>query len=253
MTPHKVRHCFLGLLIIAMTVMSACAGNIPAAPKDQRAEYDPWEPLNRRIGNFNEGLDKVTFKPLAKGYQKVMPEFVERGVHNFSVNLLGPMFIINNFLQGKPGRGFSEFGRFVTNTTFGIGGLFDLAAKGGLESSPETFGQTFAVWGIPDGPYVVIPVLGGRTLSGAFAIPLNFASDPTFYLDDSTEKWALYGIRTIDLRMQLFAAEEVLLKDAYDPYLTKRESFLQNRRFRIYDGDPPEDEDFYDDFLEEEE
>ena len=251
MPPHRVRHCLLGLFIIAMTVMSACAGNIPAAPKDQRADYDPWEPLNRRIGNFNEGLDKVTFKPLAKGYEKVMPEFVEKGVHNFSMNLLGPMFIINNFLQGKPGRGFNELGRFVTNTIFGIGGLFDLAAKGGLESSPETFGQTFAVWGIPDGPYVVIPVLGGRTLSGAFAIPLNFASDPTFYLDDSTEKWLLYGIRTIDLRMQLFPAEEVLLKDAYDPYLTKRESFLQNRRFRIYDGDPPEDEDFYDDFLEE--
>lgn len=252
MTPHRVRHCFLGFFIVAMTVLSACAGNIPAAPKDQRAEYDPWEPLNRRISNFNEGFDKVTFKPLAKGYQKVMPEFMEKGVHNFSMNLLGPLFIINNFLQGKPGRGFDEFGRFLTNTIIGIGGLFDVATPIGLESKPETFGQTFAVWGIPDGPFVVVPILGPRTLSGAFAIPLNFASDPTFYLDDSTEKWLLYGIRTIDLRMQLFTAEK-LIEDSYDRYLTIRESFLQNRQFRIYDGDPPEDEDFYDDFLEEEE
>jgi len=251
MPPHRIRRCFLGLFVIVMTAMSACAGNMPSAPKDQRAEYDPWEPLNRRISNFNDGLDKVTFKPLAKGYQKVMPEFVERGVHNFSVNLLGPMFSINNFLQGKPGRGAKEFGRFLINSTIGIGGLIDVATHSGIESSPETFGQTFAVWGISDGPYVVVPVLGPRTLSGVFAIPLDFAGDPTFYLDDSTDKWIIYGIRAIDLRMQLFTAEE-LIADSYDRYLAIRESFLQNRQFRIYDGDPPEDEDFYDDFLEEE-
>ena len=248
----RVGQYFPGLIIIAMIVLSACAGNIPAAPKDQRADYDPWEPLNRRVSNFNDGFDKVTLKPLAKGYQKIMPEFVEKGVHNFSVNLLGPMFIINNFLQGKPARGVNEFGRFLTNTIFGIGGLFDVATESGLESSPETFGQTFAVWGIPDGPYVVVPFLGPRTLSGAFAIPLDFAGDPTFYLDDSTDKWIIYGIRAIDLRMQFFTAEE-LIADSYDRYLTIRESFLQNRRFRIYDGDPPEDEDFYDEFLDEEE
>ena len=246
------RQSLLALCIVALALLSACAGNIPAAPKDQRAATDPWEPLNRRISNFNEGFDKVSFKPLAKGYQKVMPEFVERGVHNFSMNLLGPLNIINNFLQGKPARGVNEFGRFLTNTTVGIGGLFDVASKVGLESNPETFGQTFAVWGIPDGPYVVIPILGPRTLSGAFAIPLNFLADPVFHADDSTDKWVIYGIRTIDARMQLFKVE-ALIGDSYDRYLTIRESFLQNRRFRIYDGDPPEDEDFYDDFLEEEE
>ncbi len=250
MPPNSVRQCFIGICVIAMTVLSACAGNIPAAPKDQRAEYDPWEPLNRRVSNFNEGFDSVTFKPLAMGYYKVIPGFAQSGVNNFSTNLLGPLNIINNFLQGKPGRGFKEFGRFLTNTIIGIGGLFDVATPIGLESSPETFGQTFAVWGIPDGPYVVVPVLGPRTLSGVFAIPLNFASDPTFYLDDSTEKWLLYGIRAIDLRMRLFAAEK-LIEGSNDRYLAIRESFLQNRRYRIYDGDPPEDEDFYEDFLDE--
>ena len=252
MPSHRVRQYFPGLCIIAMFVLSACAGNIPAAPKDQRAEYDPWEPLNRRVSNFNEGLDKVTLRPLAKGYQAIMPGFVEQGVHNFSVNLLGPMFVINNFLQGKPGRGGKEFGRFLINSIIGIGGLFDVATNMGIDSSPETWGQTFAVWGIADGPYVVVPVLGPRTLSGAFAIPLDFLSDPTFYLEDSTDKWIIYGIRAIDLRMQLFTAEE-LIADSYDRYLAIRESFLQNRRYRIYDGNPPEDDDFYDEFLDEEE
>ena len=250
MPSNSDRYCLLALCIVALHLLSACAGNIPAAPKDQRAATDPWEPLNRRVSNFNEGFYKATFTPLAKGYQKIMPGFVEKGVHNFSMNLLGPMFIINNFLQGKPGRGFSEFGRFLANTTFGIGGLFDIATAGGLESSPETFGQTFAVWGMPDGPYVVIPVLGPRTLSGAVAIPFDFLADPLFHVDDNTTKWIIYGIRLIDVRVQLFKAE-ALIGDSYDRYLTIRESFLQNRRFRIYDGDPPEDEDFYDEFLDE--
>jgi len=232
---------------------AGCAGNIPAAPKDERAATDPWEPLNRRLHNFNDGFDKVTYKPLAKGYEKVIPEFARKGVTNFGKNLRGPMHIINNVLQGKAGRGFTEFGRFLTNTIFGIGGLFDIATSAGIEEYPETFGETFAVWGIPDGPYVVIPFLAPTTLSGAFALPFFFLADPIFYLDDSTDKWIIYGIRAINLRQRLFAAEEALLEDSFDPYLTTRESILQNRQFRIYDGDPPEDEDFYDDFLEEEE
>ena len=127
MSSRRFRQYFLGFFIVAITALSACAGNIPAAPKDQRAEYDPWEPLNRRISNFNEGFDKVTFKPLAKGYQAVMPGFVEKGVHNFSMNLLSPQFIINNILQGKPGRGGKECGRFLINSTIGIAGLIDVA------------------------------------------------------------------------------------------------------------------------------
>ncbi|MDX1405916.1 MAG: VacJ family lipoprotein [Woeseiaceae bacterium] len=248
----RLRQCLITVCVLAATLLTACAGNIPAAPRDQRAEYDPWEPLNRRIYNFNRGFDKVTFKPLAKGYQWIMPEFAERGIHNASVNLLGPLFIINNLLQGKPRRAGKEFGRLLINTVFGLGGLIDAASTVGIESSPETFGQTFAVWGISDGPFVVVPILGPRVLSSAVAIPLNFAADPTFYMDDSTEKWAIYGIRAIDARMQLFAAEEQL-EDAYDPYLRVREAYLQFRRYQIYDGNPPEDEDFYDDFLEEEE
>lgn len=145
MPPNTVRIQLLFLGIVAITLLSACAGNIPAAPKDQRAATDPWEPLNRRISNFNEGFDKVTFKPLAKGYQVIMPGFARKGIRNFSTNLRGPLNIINNFLQGKAGKGSAEFVKFLTDSTFGIGGLFGIASAGGLESNPETFGETFAV------------------------------------------------------------------------------------------------------------
>jgi len=235
-----------------MTMLAGCAGTMPAAPKDQRAATDPWEPLNRRIYNFNTGFDNIALKPLAKGYEKIMPEFAKKGVGNFSSNLLGPRNIINNFLQGKPGRGIDEFARFIANTVFGIGGLFDAAGRVGMEPYPERFGETFAVWGIFDGPYVVIPFLGPATVSDAFGIPLGFLSDPLFHVDDNSTKWIIYGIRYIDIRERLFAAE-MLTADSFDRYLTIRESYLQNRQFRIYDGDPPEDEDFYDEFLEEEE
>ena len=249
----KPRQCLIGVSIVVMAMLAGCAGSIPAAPKDQRAATDPWEPLNRRIYNFNTGFDNVTFKPLAKGYEKVVPEFAKKGVGNFSRNLLAPRNIINNLLQGKPGRAMVEFGRFLTNTTFGIGGLFDPATSSGLEAYPERFGETFAVWGMPEGPYVVIPVLGPNTVSSAVGIPFGFLTDPLFYADDDSTKWIIYGIRAIHFRERLFAAEDALFKDSFDRYLTMRESFLQNRRFRIYDGDPPEDEDFYDEFLDEEE
>jgi phospholipid-binding lipoprotein MlaA len=239
-------------ICLAALFLAACAGNIPAAPKDQRAATDPWEPLNRRVSNFNDGLDKVTFKPLAKGYEAIVPRFARQGVGNFSRNLLGPMNMINNLLQGKPKHSGVELGRFLINSTMGLGGLVDIATDSGIPAYAEPFGETFAVWGIPDGPYVVIPLLGPRTLSGVFAIPLNFLADPLFHVDDSTLRWSVYGLRAVDLRQRLFAAE-ALTKDSFDRYLTIRESFLQNRRFRIYDGEPPEDEDFYDEFLEEDE
>ena len=243
--------CVAFLACAAAILLSGCAGNIPAAPKEERAATDPWEPLNRRVSNFNDGFDRVTFKPLAKGYEAVVPRFARQGVGNFSRNLLSPLNIINNMLQGKPGRSGVELGRFIINSTMGLGGLVDIATDSGIGSYPETFGQTFAVWGISDGPYVVLPILGPRTLSGAFAVPLNFLADPLFHADDNTLRWSIYGLRAIDLRQRLFAAE-ALTKDSYDRYLTIRESYLQNRRFRIYDGDPPEDEDFYDEFFDDE-
>lgn len=237
--------------LICALLLSGCATK-PAAPKDQRSTADPWEPMNRQIHGFNTGLDKVTLKPIAKGYQKVFPQFLRTGIGNFSSNLRSPLNAINSFLQGKGKTGLSESGRFLANSTIGLLGILDVATAMGLEKHNEDFGQTFAKWGVPDGPYVVLPLLGPRTLRDALAVPLNFLADPLLWYNNTSVRDKLYILRLIDVRERLFTVE-ALLKGSKDRYLSLREAYLQHRLFLIYDGDPPEDDDFYDEFLEDDE
>jgi phospholipid-binding lipoprotein MlaA len=241
------RNCVIAVLLLGALVVSGCATQHPPAAKEDRSPADPWEPLNRHIHAFNNNVDRYTFKPLAEGYEAVVPRPVRQGIGNFSRNLFGPLYIVNNFLQGKIGRGFSETGRFLANSTLGLAGFIDIGKGMGLETYREDFGETLAVWGVPDGPFVVVPILGPRTLRDALMIPLNFAADPSFWIKDDLTRWSLYLVRAVDLRAQLFAAD-ALLEDSYDRYLTIRESYLQRRRYQIYDGNPPVDDDFYDDF-----
>jgi phospholipid-binding lipoprotein MlaA len=235
-------------ILIATALLSGCASNQP--PPESRVPHDPWEPLNRPIHSVNTGFDRVLLRPLAKGYEIIVPSFMRRGVTNFSRNLRTPLTAINNLLQGKGAAATNDAGRFLVNSTFGVLGIFDFATPAGFDFNEEDFGQTFAVWGVPAGPYVVIPVLGPRTLSEAFAIPLNFLADPLFHYRNSSARDRLYALRTIDVRQRLFAADE-LLKDSTDRYITIRESYLQRRQYLIYDGNPPVDDDFYDDFYDD--
>jgi phospholipid-binding lipoprotein MlaA len=237
--------------ILFLTMMVGCAGTIPPAAREDRAPADPWEPLNRRISNFNNGLDKVTMKPIAKGYQALLPDPMQQGITNFSNNLLGPLFIINNLLQGKFKKSLSETGRFLANSTWGILGFANVGADLGMTTYREDFGQTLATWGVPDGPYVVVPFLGPRTLRGAVTIPLFFYVDPLSLIEDDATRWAIWGVRFIDLRARLFTID-ALVENSFDRYLTIRESYLQNRRFLILDGEESEeDDDFYDDFADD--
>ena len=227
-------------------LVSACA----TVPEGSRVDYDPWEPLNRDIYAVNDFGDRYLLKPIAQGYDWILPDFVQTGISNFSRNLLAPGSAVNNFLQGKPRDGFSEISRFLFNSTLGIGGLIDVATIGGLERRYEDFGQTFAVWGVPDGPYVVVPFLGPRTLRDAAAIPLNFWADPLWHYEVRNVRNQLEVLRLINLRANLLRLDK-FLDDSKDPYVTIRESYLQNRKFEIYDGDPPADDDFYDEFEED--
>ena len=253
--PHsRVR---LSVLIFALTIglqIAAC-GTMPRAADGSKIEPtpgDPWEPLNRPIHLFNGGLDKVTFKPAAQVYQIIVPKVLRLGVTNFSLNLRAPLNIINHFLQGKPREGLKQTGRFVMNSTFGIGGLMDVATGAGLPETKEDFGQTLAVWGVPNGPYVVVPFIGPRTLRDAVMIPLNILADPLLHYNDSSVRDKVYLIRAIDLRARLFASE-TLVEDAYDPYVRIREGYLQNRQGKIDDKDvdaddaSEDDDDYYDD------
>jgi phospholipid-binding lipoprotein MlaA len=220
-------------------------------PDDRRNETDPWEPMNRSLFRVNVAIDNATLKPIAKGYRYVLPRAVRKGISNFYRNLTTPRSAVNNFLQGKPANGFNEIGRFLFNSTFGIAGIFDVATSGGMEEYREDFGQTAAVWGVPDGPYVMLPFLGPKTLRDALLSPLDIAADPLYQYDVASVRDRLYVLRLVDLRYRLLVADK-LLDDSKDPYVTARESYLQNREYEIYDGDPPEDDDFFDEFLEEE-
>lgn len=238
-------------VLFAAAALVACAPTGKVSPPEQRAPADPWEPLNRRIDNFNTTVDKATLKPLAKGYRAVVPNFARRGVTNFFDNLGTPAVALNNFLQGKPGAGLSDLGRLVFNSTLGVGGLFDIATPMGLPQHDEDFGQTFAVWGAGAGPYLVLPMLGPSTLRDALATPLDFASRPLFWYENSSVKDKLRVINIIDVRARLLNAEG-FLENSNDPYITLRESYLQNRNYKIHDGDPPLEDDFYDDMLDDE-
>ena len=179
--------------------------------------------MNRPLYRAHTAIDNATMKPLAKGYRKIMPGPVRKGISNFFRNLTTPRSIINNFLQGKPKQGFSEIGRFAFNSTFGIGGLIDIATIGGMEEYREDFGQTAAVWGIPDGPYVMLPLLGPQTLRDAIMLPVNIIADPLYQYENSSVRDKLYFVRLIDLRYRVLAADS-FLEDSKDPYVTMRVS-----------------------------
>ena len=232
-----------GVLLSVAAAMGACASTAELS----NPESDPWEPMNRGIYKFNNTLDRAIMRPIAIGYRWIMPTFAARGVTNFSKNLRTPSSALNNFLQGKPRQGMSDIARFIFNSTIGVAGLFDVASAAGLEEYEEDFGQTLAVWGVPDGPFVVIPLLGPFTLRDGVALPVNIYTDLLIHYDNSSVRDKLYILRLINLRARLLTVDR-LLKDSKDPYITIRESYLQNRIYQVYDGDPPEDDDFYDDF-----
>lgn len=243
-------------LVLAFLASGGCAANSTTAAKEggeqtvAESTVDPWEELNRPIFRFNRGLDRVTLEPVATAYQRYVPSLMRTGIGNFYANLRGPRNIINNFLQGKGGDGFSETGRFIVNSTIGVLGLVDVASRVGLESHKEDFGQTLAVWGIPDGPYVMVPFAGPQTLRDVFAFPMDVLADPLWHYEHDTVRYSLYALRFIRLRASLLETDD-LLDEAFDPYVRLREAYLQNRRFEVYDGNPPVDDDFYDDFYDD--
>ena len=199
-----------------MLLVVLCASGCATVPAGDPVDYDPWEKMNRGLYNFNDAVDSVTLKPIAKGYKKVLPEPIRNGITKFGRNLGAPRNSLNNFLQGKPARGFSEIARFVVNTTVGIGGLFDVASASGVEAYPEDFGQTAAVWGIPSGPYVMVPFMGPQTLRDLALMPADIELDVLHHVDESSVRDRLWVLRTIDLRHRVLALED-LLQDSKDP------------------------------------
>lgn len=205
------------------------------ASVEQEYVSDPWEGFNRAMFSFNEGLDTYALKPLTKGYQAVTPDVVETGVHNFFENLSDVGGTVNAALQGKPDAALENFARFVFNTTIGLGGIFDVATPMGITKHDEDFGQTLATWGFSSGPYVVLPLFGPSTVRDGIGLVPDAAMDPVNHVDDVRTRNALTGLRIIDTRAELFAAEGLLTGE--DKYVAVRDAYLQRREYQVNDGE----------------
>ena len=206
------------------------------------ANEDPYEGVNRKIHNFNDFADAKLIRPVAVGYNKVMPNPAKRLVSNFFGNLVEVGNGLNNLLQGKPKQAGNDASRVLINTTIGIGGLFDPATRMGLRASDEDFGQTLAVWGVPRGPYIVLPFLGPTTVRDVFSRAVDSTLDPLRYYYPVSHRNSLFGFSVLHTRSQLLAADAVVFGDRY---IFFRDAYLQRREFQEKDGeieDPFDDE-----------
>jgi phospholipid-binding lipoprotein MlaA len=224
------------VLVFACCVLGGCA----TAPGKTTHE-DPWQKMNRGIYKFNDSVDRAVLKPTAKGYKKITPQWMRAGIGNFFANLGYPSTMVNQLLQAKPRLFALDTCRFVTNTVFGLGGLFDVADKIGLQAHDEDFGQTLAKWGVPSGPYLVLPFLGPSTVrDGPSRIGDYYLGILTYADVPSVTKWSARVLDIVDERAQLLSTESTL-DSAYDKYGVMRDAWLQRREYLIYDGEPPEE------------
>lgn len=232
------------LVVACMLLFSLSACATPAANRSSNP-YDPWEGFNRSMFSFNEGLDRVLIKPVAKGYETIVPTPINNIITNFFSNIEDLMIAANNLLQGKVKASVSDLGRVVLNSSLGIGGLIDVATGMTLEKHEEDFGQTFARWGFGEGAYVVLPVFGSRTVRDSFGLAVDVPLDPVSWVHPDALSLSMIGLRQIDARADLFAAEKVVEAGAIDKYSYLRDAYLQRRQYLIYDGNPPREQEDY--------
>lgn len=201
---------------------------------------DPVEGWNRAVFGFNERLDNAVLKPVARGYQAVVPELVRTGIGNVFGNFSDGWSAINQLLQGKPIASAQMTMRVATNTLFGLGGIFDVASDLGIERQQEDFGQTLGRWGLPAGPYLVWPLLGPSSLRDSAGLPLDLSWSPSALTKDDPTRYGLTSLRLIDTRAGLLSATRLIDEIALDKYVFIRDGYLARRHNLVYDGDPPE-------------
>lgn len=222
------------VLLCWVGTMVGCA-SIPAGV--QPSPNDPWEPFNRSVFEFNEGLDAYVLKPVVKVYRFILPEFVRDGIYNFFSNYNDIYTALQNLLQGKPDLAFSDLMRVVVNTTFGLGGLIDMATPGGLPKHKEDWGQTFGVWGIPSGPYVVLPFFGPSSVRDTFGTAADLETDYLFrFVKDIGLRNSITGLRVVNARNTYYEAGDLLDGAALDKYSFLRDAYIQRREYQINEG-----------------
>lgn len=217
-----------------------------SAPVLANEDIDPWYRYNRVMFAFNDVTDRLVLKPITKGYVFITPNFVQKGISNVFNNVMEVPTVLNDILQGKGKQAANDTGRFIVNSTVGLVGLFDVAQHMGLKPSDgEDFGQTLAVWGVKSGPYVVLPFIGSSTIRDGIALPVDWYSDPTTYVDHVATRNTTRGASLLNTRANLLELEKHITGDRYT---FVRDAYLQRRDFLINDGDVEDgfgmDEDF---------
>ncbi|MBI1375115.1 MAG: VacJ family lipoprotein [Phycisphaera sp.] len=226
----RQRVCVLPLLTIAVALVGGCN----ATPYAEQNISDPLEPINRAMFDFNLALDTHVIQPVTKVYKDITPDPIEQGIHNFFTNAAYPHVIANDILQLNLDQTLSDTGRFVVNSTVGIGGLFDPATDIGLKLNEQNFGVTAAKWGLPEGPYLVLPLLGPQTLSSLPDIPLRIVTNPIIFLDPFMFRLALNATGAVSSAADRESARKQI-KEALSPYAFLRSAYYQHQR-RLYLG-----------------
>jgi phospholipid-binding lipoprotein MlaA len=238
----RIKPLLPALFVLLPALVAAAEAPPPHNP-------DPWEGVNRKIFAFNDVADRYVLKPVAKGYQWVTPHFLEDGIHTMFSNVGEVGNILNSLLQAKFKHTATDSGRLLINSTVGLLGFFDVATKMGLQPHEEDFGQTLGYWGVNAGPYVVIPLLGPRTVRDGFGSVGDIFTDPVSQgIDHVPTRNEVMAVRVVDGRAQLLQAEELI---SGDRYIFIRDAYLQRRQFLINDGVVKDtfgaDDDYYDD------
>jgi phospholipid-binding lipoprotein MlaA len=229
-----IKTCCLGLLIL----LGGCAS-------DEVKRDDPRDPLegwNRGAQKFNDGLDDYLFKPIGKGYKTVTPNIIDKGVTNFYSNVSDVGVIANDLLQFKLLQTGQDFGRLMVNTTIGMVGFVDVASKMNLPKHDEDFDQTLGKWGIPSGPYLVLPVIGPGSPRGLVGYAGDLFSNPINYITPMAVPYASGSLRIVDQRADLLSASKIMDEASVDRYEFIRNAYQQQRTYLINDGNPPPDE-----------
>ena len=229
-----VKYC---LLLVAIFLSSGCT-TLDGPPNPD----DPYESYNRSMFAFNETVDKYALKPMAEGYNFIMPNFASKGVSNFFSNVDDIVVFFNQLLQFKLTEAAATSARFVFNTTFGLLGLIDVATHMDLPKNNEDFGQTLANWGLDRGPYIVLPFIGPSTIRDTAGLAVDWTYfDPIFKRQTLNQSLVTLTIKYVDIRAGLLKATNILDDTVDDKYSYIRDAWLQRRQFLIYDGNPPEE------------
>ncbi len=224
----------IGRRIAGFTAIALLAGCAMGPTRE-----DPFEPANRVAYKVNEVVDGNIVKPVAQAYVDYTPRLVRLAVSNFFGNIDDMFSVINDMLQGKGDKAGNDLGRVITNTGFGLLGLIDIASDAGIPKGNEDFGQTFGFWGIPQGPYLFIPIFGPTTVRDGTGSIIRAYASPIGYINDVATRNILWALNFIDLRASALGAESLVNQAALDPYTFIRRSYLQRRRYLVYDGKPP--------------